>query len=109
MVLGFHSDPPSARPSFGDRFRSTSSFTVAQRNFDFFCSPSSVGQRLRDVFGFKVGTLAKSLIPRPPRGYEADHGANRHTHAPDTRLPAHYAGFTSDARQLCQVDRLLGS
>ena len=96
-------DASSARPSLATGSCPREASRLAQRNFDFLCSPSSVGQGLGDVLGLKVRVLAENLVSRASGGDEPDDRSDGDPHAADARLSAHYGGVTSDARQLWHV------
>jgi hypothetical protein len=76
----------------------------AKRTFDFLCSPGGVGQGFGNVLGFQVGILAENLVACAACGDEPDDSSDRDPHPADARLPAHYDGVTSDARQLRHVE-----
>ena len=81
---------------------------LAQRNFDFLSSPSSVGQRLGDVLGLQVGVLGESRLASV-RQQRARRRSNSDAPVPQDAGPsAHYGGVTSDARQFWHVWLALG-
>jgi hypothetical protein len=56
---------------------------AAQVNFNILRSPHGIGQGLGDVLRLQVGIIAENLVPSASRGDQADHRANRYTHARD--------------------------
>jgi hypothetical protein len=55
---------------------------------------------LDDILGFQVVILAENLVLGASCGDEADHSANRDTHAPDARLSAHVGQVTHATVQI---------
>jgi hypothetical protein len=76
----------------GDRFLSTRTFTAAGAEFRLPSPASGIGQCLGDVLGLEVRIFAEYLVPCAAGGDEADHRADRYTHAPMHGFPPITAG-----------------
>src|SRR5690349_6261637 len=81
-----------------DSCRQESSWRV-QRDIDFLTAPRGVGKCGLNIGRLQVGVGSQDLLMGAAGGEQSDDSADRHAHAANAWLAAHYGGVVCNAFQ----------